>query len=509
MKLIKFKNALTYTFYITFAITFTYLFVCTFIYKVSYSYSLNMFICFIIGIFILLLWYFIYKVINKFYDRLSSKQQFLLLLFTFIFFCFLILTILIWLKLTPDWDYRIIYEQAKSYALYGDRTHTTTSPSYFQYYNNNIGLFLILAGVFKVCSFIGIKDFLTVATILNALLVGFSIFLLYLCIKKLSNKKSAFFSLIVSLFFIPLFTYIPMFYTDTFSLPFVMLLFYLYLSIDSKKLLSKKNIILFASILFVAFLGSKIKMTVLVVFIACFIHFMFTSKLKYTLLLLLIITAFFSFSSVLWEKLVYENKSFSFIQNEYGHVPSSHFLMMGVQRKDDDLAGINCLGCYNHDDFNQTLFYKNSKEGAKADIKEYITRVREYGFSGYFIYLSKKAVNAWGEGSYFSNVVYKLNLAENNIAKKLIIGEDNKIILYFQQGVSEAMLLIFGCYSFIMFFKRKKMDTSTIILISIYGMFVLLLFWENRSRYLYNYIPIFITLITLFYYNINKFKLKK
>ena len=137
-------------------------------------------------------------------------------------------------------------------------------------------------------------------------------------------------------------------------------------------------------------------------------------------------------------------------------------------------------------------------------MQEYLRRVKEYGILGYFNYLSRKAVNAWGEGSYFSDFVYRYNYNStyNNRFRKLVIGDSNKTLLYFEQGVSEATLLIFGCYGFILLVRRKKIDKSTIIPISIYGMFIVLLFWENRSRYLYNYIPIFIILITLFYHNI-------
>lgn len=495
----KTKVILIRIFYLLFGLTFSYLFIQTFIQNISANYELNKLIYFGLGIGVFLIWCLIYKLIQKYYDLLSPKQEFFLLLGTFIVFCVIILLVLLFLKMPPEWDYKIVYNQAKSYILTGDRTKLAGSSLYLQYHANNIGLFVFWVVIFGFFNLFGYTDFLTVATLVNAVAIGVSIFLMYLCIRKMLDKKKAYFTLIVSLFFVPIFTYIPIFYTDTISLPFIMLGLYMYLSLNKEKVFCMRNILLFFGIVLVSFLGAKIKMTVWIMLIAILIHFIFTNKLKHIVVMLfalLLLIPSFSFG---WQKLVMENKGFNIVVNDYGAIPWQHYLMMGVQRKGEQIDQTRCVGGYNYKDFERTLFYKTSEESKKYNIEEYKHRVKEYGFLGYIEYLTKKAVNAWGEGSYFTDYVYKFDYEAPNTFKKAIRGIDSNWLLYFQQGVSEAMLLIFGLYGIMMAFKKNKIDSKIIIPIAIYGIFIALLFWENRSRYLFNYILIFISLITLFF----------
>lgn len=500
----KIKHSLIRIFYLLFGITFSYIFIQTFIQRISMNYELNKIIYFLLGVLIFIIWYLIYKLIHKYYDKLSEKQELILLFSTFVIFVLIFIIIIITLKMPPQWDYGVVYEQARSYVLTGDRTDLNNSSLYLQYHDNNIGLFAFWVAIFKFVNLFGVTDFLTVATLVNAFMVGISILLLYLCLRKILDKKKAYFGLIISLFFVPLFTYIPIFYTDTLSMPFVMLILYLYLSLNKDKLLSKKNILFFLLILLLAYLGGKIKMTTWVIFIAVLIHFIFTQKWKSITVVLIVTILFIPTSSILWQKLIVENKSFAIVENDYGALPWTHYLMMGVQRKGEQVNEIRCIGGYNYKDLEKTLFYKTSEESKEYNLEEYVRRVKEYGFIGYIDYLTKKAVNAWGEGSFFTDYVYQFDYKAPNAIKKEIRGINTNKLLYFEQGVMEAMVFIFGCYGLVMFFKKKETSSKTIIPLSIFGMLLVLLFWENRSRYLVNYIPIFIMLITLFYSEITK-----
>lgn len=503
------KKALTKLFYILFGATFSYLYIQSFIQEISMNYELNKFLYFILGLGIMFLWFMIYKIINKYYEKLNSKQEYILLLSTFIIFCIIFLFTILNLKMNPQWDYKVVFEQAKNYVLYGNRSADNQYQLYLQYHDNNIGLFILWIIIFKFFYIFKLTNFQTIATIFNAICIGLSILLIYLIIKKLLDKKKAYFSLIISLFFIPLFTYIPIFYTDTISMPFIILILYIYINTNKEKTLCKKNILSLISIILLSYFGGKIKMTVWIITIAIFIHFIFTQKIYKSLIigfLLIFSTIGLNF---LWEKTIIENKSLQIVENNYGAIPWQHYLMMGVQPKDTIIENIRCIGGYNHTDFERTLFFKTSKESKEYNIKEYVRRVKEYGAYGYFNYLTKKAVNAWAEGSYFTDYVYQFDYDYDNQFKLAIRGLNTKTLLYFEQGVSEAMLYIFGAYGIILLFRKKELNQTTIIPIAIYGIFIVLLFWENRSRYLVNYIPFFIMAITLFYAELTSKKTKE
>ncbi len=123
----------------------------------------------------------------------------------------------------------------------------------------------------------------------------------------------------------------------------------------------------------------------------------------------------------------------------------------------------------------------------------------------YLKFLCKKASNAWGDGSFY--VTTKLSWQDKYNIKpyqKYMIGKDeNHILIYFCSAI-QYIFLILLVYSFIYSFKNNN-DELFSIQLAISFLFVFLLFWENRSRYLYNYIPLFIIIIT---YYIDKFSIK-
>ena len=75
-------------------------------------------------------------------------------------------------------------------------------------------------------------------------------------------------------------------------------------------------------------------------------------------------------------------------------------------------------------------------------------------------------------------------------------------MIYFNSSVSFAFLILL-VMSFL-WALIKKDNNLLVIQLSISMIFVFLLLWENRSRYLYNYIPIFNIVIV---YYIDKLKL--
>ena len=103
-------------------------------------------------------------------------------------------------------------------------------------------------------------------------------------------KPIAYFSLVVTCSFAPLFLYLPVFYSDTFSIVCVPLLLYISSFIDMKKKRKKaerkkqiiNNILLMILVSLVAFGGLKIKMTIIFVVIGIFADFFIKYGIKKT-----------------------------------------------------------------------------------------------------------------------------------------------------------------------------------------------------------------------------------
>lgn len=168
-------------------------------------------------------------------------------------------------------------------------------------------------------------------------------------------------------------------------------------------------------------------------------------------------------------------------------IPSTHWIMMGLNNPggyDDNDAHFS-IGLKNDDKSNQEI-----KEANIQIIKE---RIQNYGFTGMIDHLKQKINYTWSDGTYYSiRKLIREPLMENNPYADYIIGHQNKYFIYFSQ-ISHITLIgsmLIGAFRLL----RKKDLFESILTITIIGVFLFLLLWETRSRYLVLYLPIFLAL---------------
>ena len=487
-------------FYVFFAIIFLYLLINIPFREISTLYDINSLIFAPISIIIIFIWYFIYKVVNKKFNKLTNKKKIILICSTFIFIIIIEILIILFLDVPLGWDFEVVYQQAKSYVLNHAHLNSGGVPHYFQYFPNNIPIFIVLVIVFKFFQIFGMNDFLLVGEIFNAILILLTIIFTYLFIKKSYGEAKAYFSLLIFLFFIPLFLYIPVFYSDTFSILFVPLILYTSAFFNSSN--KKYRIISYLCFGIFSFIGCKMKMTVIFIPLAIIFAQMLKANYKCFLILLSSLVLSFLVLGSFYNYFVLEKDIFYAKYDNYGAIPYTHWVMMGIE--DGEVKDHNSYGGYNGDDYEKTESFKTGRDSMKYHIKEIKRRINKWGFIGYANYLTNKAVNAWGDGNYYAAI--KLNWQNKynaNNFQKIISGSDNNhYMIYFNSSVSFAFLILL-VMSFL-WALIKKDNNLLVIQLSISMIFVFLLLWENRSRYLYNYIPIFNIVIV---YYIDKLKL--
>ena len=496
------RDILLSIFYVIFTLSFSYVFINCFFRDISVYKKFNPLIYLIIGILVCILWYFLYKFIKKLFSKLSKKAIYILFGLTFVVSIIILILVSIVFDAPLGWDFDVVYNQAKSYVLTGNRNLLATYPEYFQLFPNNIFIFTLEVVFFKIGQFFGINNFLSVGIFFNGISIFLSIlFLVLYCYRKFGKEK-AYFSLLISFFFLPLYLYLPIFYSDTLSIAFGPFLLFLSTFIEDNKL--KKNILIFIFMALALFVGMKIKMTVLFFFVGFIFYFIIVKKYKTCLLFLMIFCVCYLGSNIIYQKTIVERESFSFEVNDYGKIPVTHWLMMGIEDPNADNSDRNSYGGYNLKDYEITQSYKTGKDSVPRHFEEIDKRLKNYGFFGYMDYLTKKAVNAWGDGSYYAPIALTINKNVNHDTEvqKFLTSQNNNVIFYFEEGVQVAFLFIL-CFSG--FYCYKKKDKETLVEhMSIFLLLLFLLVWENRSRYLYNYIPIFIIIIV---YYIDKLKL--
>ena len=492
------NNFISKSTYIFSIIIFTIIFISSFIFDSNVYYSQNKFISLLVCVILMFIWLLILTIINKFVkEKVSVKVHSAIILTYLIIVTVIQLFVLKNLMVDPGWDYNVVFENAKYYLLNGQRWGAVY-PEYFELFPNNILIFYIFTKMITLGNIIGISAFDSLL-ILNIVLIDLALIMLYLTLNKKFNTKYAVFGLVISLFFLPLFLYTPVFYSDTFSLFVGITLIYIYLNINKNKTIFRKNIILFSIMGLLLFYGKEIKITSIFVLIAIFIDYIINNKGFKKYLNIWMTICVFIICSLLFKGLVVNNEKYNFNMIGYGSYPYTHWIMMGVEDIDKDNSGRNSFGGYNEEDYKLTREYETGKEASKFNIEEYKRRVAKMGASGYATYLLQKGVNAWSDGLYFSDVALSINSRHqgDNVHAYLFENEETKYnIVYFSQGVQFAFILSLIALAIINF-KDKKINY---ILMSIIALFLFLLLWENRSRYLFNYIPLFIMIMCEFYH---------
>lgn len=461
-------------------------------------YEENSFISFFISLGVILIWGGIYYLLQKKINKISKKLEWIILLCYFLLVTGIQVLVLKQLNVNPGWDFGVVFNNAQTYAETGSRDMAVYR-EYFQLFPNNISIFLLMVMAIKVGEVLSITASISVK-LMNMVFIDISLILLYLVVRKKWGIKEALFSVLLTFFFLPLFLYTPIVYSDTLSL-FVGVLFLYLFSFVTEEKWNKKNIILWVLIGVTVFLGKSLKITTIIIWIAYMLNYFLTHGIRNTIIATSIAVGTFLVLNLGFSHIIVPAGRFAFKVNDYGSYPYTHWLMMGVEDKDADNSGRNTYGGYNIEDYNKTQKFKTGKDAQKYNIEEFSRRIKKYGPVGYIMFLTRKNVNIWTDGYYFANVALGINPNPENTTLRNFIRQDSTkyIGIYYTQGVQYAFLLILIGGTFLLW-REKKVKEIDILRLSIIGVLVFLSFWEGRSRYIVNYIPIFIIVIVSFYH---------
>lgn len=465
------KQNLLKTFTIVFIITMIFLVWTAIFNNGSLFRELNIYVEIIGAIgFIALLW-LIYKILN----RINERYLWIIVGFSFITIIILQLFFIRYFRVNPSWDFDVIIGGAKAIAN-GDKYLWSY---FYERYPNNSGITLVLAFIYSfVKKFTANNDiYLYVGYLLNIIMVNLSVYVIYKFSKEEFGKR---FSALVSIFCIfvtPLYTYTTIVYTDTITAVFPILEFYLLYKV--LKTNSKKKWLYISSLGVLAAIGTILKTNILISFIAIVIICIFLLRKVELLKSLIILLASFSIVMVVGKGIISERFP---IKYEDAGFPYTHWIMMGLKNQ----------GGYDGYDVNFTsdICKKQGKEAAeRANIEEIKNRLKNYGVKGYLNFLKEKISFTWGDGTYYAPNKLRRDPISTNNMQEYVIGEKNQAYIYLSQFV-HIVILIGITISGVMSYKRY--DVIKGIQICIFGVFLFLILWETRSRYLVCYLPLMI-----------------
>jgi len=301
----------------------------------------------------------------------------------------------------------------------------------------------------------------------------------YKLIKIINEKHSRAFMLL-ALFASPLVFYIPIFYTDTLSLPFIIVpIYYLY----KYFFLNQKISYIMVSGLMIG-IGSLIKPTTLILLIAILIYIIIikNKKINYYLFVPLIIVL--AVIPLLIGK-VFTNHFFDKESITKYRIPTLHYILIGMERN----------GEYSEERYKEINSYVGEDTKIKVVKKNLSKRINEMIKKNEVLsFYNRKITYTWTDGTFYSRV----KLVREPVHKeytKYVSSTNNEDLLYWSisNGQWLIILLLMICgIGFRKYLPKELKEFSLLLYIATFGLFLFLLIWETRSRYLVNYYPIFL-----------------
>lgn len=376
------------------------------------------------------------------------------------------------------WDFTVVAGAAMDAVTGG-----VQGGEYFRMWPNNIPLFLLLVGVMKPFAALGVQNLAAVGIGLNILAIDASILLVYLCLKKLTHSRAAgFCGLFLCFVTLPLLSYVPIYYTDTLTLPFPVLGFYLWLCAKERLAAGQARVALGCAVGLAAALalGTMLKLTVAFMLVAIGIDALLTLRLRSSAALIGALLA--AFCAVYFPLNAAAGHSSLLVEGtDDDYIPSLHWVMMGLSGN----------GNYNDDDYQLTLSVPGEERDAfvRAEIAR---RLEALGWTGTLAHLREKCAFVWGEGTYYSAIKLDRDRAHASPLDRYLLhnGTDFAVSAYWCQGLFLLNLVCAAALGALLLRGHAGARRLLPCAVSLFGLFAFLCVWEARSRYLFNYLPV-------------------
>lgn len=442
-------------------------------------YSRSQTLLFFLTFFCILLLLFINRVLFPLTNLLERHERTFLFLFSLVFFIiqfFLSLS----LRHIPITDPEQCFTAACNLAETGHFADSERSYIYFSRYPFNLGFVYFLSFVFRFFSLFGFSDRYAQVVFSACLLFSFGNYFCALVVRRLSSFKEEAFFLALNFLTLPFWTAAAEGYTDIFAVSFPPMILFSFLNTSKTK--SIKSSILFSILFaFLSFFGMQIRVTVLIVPIACLLQTLFEGRLRHFFLLFICLITVCLFGHNFVEK---ENTRHLGAENLQQHRLSVwHYLAMGLPIHEDEGYGQYGYGGW-------LLFstsFDNPQERDIALKKEVKDRIYYLRYPSRLLnLLSRKNLSTFGDGTFRLNELIEGDEHEPNNFIKQILFYRGRFHFAYQHICTSLFLsqMILACLSCLQAIRKKNTNVAALYL-TLVGAFLYLSCWETRARYFF------------------------
>lgn len=442
----------------------------------------NMIIVPITIILVFVLMYFLYKKIKQI-DLKNKHIYYSILTAIAIVIVGLQLYSIYAISVKPSWDFGVVHREAIRLAT---NKSQITNTSYFSTYTNNNLMLLMLSAIYKFLGWFNISNYTTASCFINVLMIDIPLVINYFSVKRLFNRNMVIMFMILTMFCLPVYTYVPIFYTDTYPMIWSSLIVLLYIKINQTTNIKEKYI---EAVLIgvCALIGFELKATILILVVAIILHYIFTNAgIKKFIIIALVLVSFIT-SLTIYNQIVDRTNLFNELDYEAEALPYVHWVMMGL----------NKTGGFNRKDFNYSKSIVGKEAKQEAAIQIISERLNDYGLSGLIKHLGTKINYTYGDGTYYSVSLLSRKPKNTDSLGYNLLSKNGKYInktIYLANSYNIFILTMF-MLSMFSGLRKEKLDLLSFLRILLFGLMLFLLIWESKPKYLVNFLPVFNILV--------------
>lgn len=389
------------------------------------------------------------------------------------------------LRFSPAFDLDAIYGGAIEWVEKG------SFPSYYDYFDwfpNNLGGLCFFFLIFKLGSVFS-SDYFFMAACANEILVLLTVLFISLSAKKMWGCGFGLLALLITAGMLPFWFMTDAFYTDSLSVLFPVLLFYISLYIRESNTRDRLGYLLLSA--FVVALGAFLKPTVLIMGVAVFLTFLLEGKWKRAGEYAIILCGLYLVFRFLFRFYMYHTHLDPALA-EVKNTPLAHWIMMGL--KGD--------GGYNPDDYEFTRFFSDPRQRNAALAEEIKNRIGERGFGGMIALYGVKLFRALGDGTLGLSDFLDDNPQTQTVLHQYILYEG----CYYEKYRNCCNVVFYACLLLATLGLIRNVRKSIVknnmrycmgelsLALAFGGIVIFLMHWETSPRYITNFVPVIILL---------------
>ncbi len=349
--------------------------------------------------------------------------------------------------------------------------------NYLERYSNQWGIFLAQSFIYKLSYMLTGEVHRTLLPLVNVILMQVSYFLTYKIAGLVFHRKKQVIMSVIVLTACPvLYVYSCVFYTDTLSMP--LMLSAIYFGILAVNVKTRKSAALYIALSSVSTaIGYLIKGNIAILAVAFLIYMLFKSGIKRFMTYLVAIILSFVIATSGISSVMKQTGAVTDEGVEKYSFPVTHWVMMGLYGR----------GGYNDEEFRYTFFIEGKDAKREANIEVIKNRLSDMGVSGFLMHLVKKINYTWYGGAYQSTTQF-LKSEQDSITS---FFENSGVYRVWCFLFQSSLILLMLC-SFVSGAVNKKTNEMALLRLAQLGLFLFLLIWETRSRYMLNLLPMYI-----------------